>query len=126
MRQKPLIYIASPYTKGDPCINAHFQCRIFDELLDDGKVLPFIPLWTHFVHSTTPRPYEDWIEYDKVLLSKMNGVLRLNAVNEKLNYHVSESSGADGEVKFAREIGLPVFFNRQELYLWVDTVWSVA
>ena len=35
---KPVVYIASPYTKGDVAMNTHFQCKVFDRLLSDGKV----------------------------------------------------------------------------------------
>ena len=52
---KPIVYIASPYTKGDVSINVHFQCKIFDELMDDGIVFPVVPLWSHFQHTIFPR-----------------------------------------------------------------------
>ena len=77
---KPTVYIASPYTKGDPAINAHFQCKIFDQLLGDGKVLPVAPLWSYFQHILFPRPYNDWIEYDQAMLDLRAGPTRLNTI----------------------------------------------
>lgn len=76
---KPVVYIASPYTKGDPAINAHFQCKMFDELLTEGKVWPFAPLWTHFQHTVFPRPYQDWTSYDNALLPRFDACLRIAA-----------------------------------------------
>src|SRR5690606_24344559 len=58
---RPLVYIASPYTKGDPCVNARFQSEVFDQMVSDGICLPYIPLWSHYQHTLFPRPYADWI-----------------------------------------------------------------
>ena len=65
---KPSVYIASPYTKGDVAMNTHFQCKIFDQLLTDGKVLPVAPLWSYFQQLLFPRPHEDWIRYGRAML----------------------------------------------------------
>lgn len=113
---KPFVYIASPYTKGDPAINAHFQCKVFDELLSDGLVLPYAPLWTHFQHTIFPKPYKIWVDYDLAILPKFDACLRLSSVLEDLGYSVSESSGADGEVKEFERLGKPVFYRKQDLY----------
>ena len=117
---KPIIYIASPYTKGDPAINARFQCLVFDELMADGIVWPYAPLWSHFQHSIFPRHYQEWIDYDLALLPRFDACLRLNAHFTPLNYTQSQSSGADGEEKLFRELGKPVFYNKTDLYLWVQ------
>jgi len=119
--KKPIIYIASPYTEGDPAINVRFQCRIFDRLLTDGRVWPVAPLWTHFQHTIFPRPYEDWLEYDKALLHLYDGCLRLVAEEPSLNYKEEDSSGADGEVEVFRAMGKPVFHTIESLYEWVES-----
>jgi hypothetical protein len=118
--KRPLVYLASPYTKGDPAINTHFQCRIFDQLMDDGKVWPMAPLWAHFQHTLFPRPYDDWVAYDMAFLHTLDACLRLNAQYAKINYGESRSSGADAEVERFRELGKPVFHSIDELYKWVD------
>lgn len=118
---KPTVFIASPYTKGDPAINTHFQCRVFDQLLTEGKVLPIAPLWTHFQHTLYPRPYEDWIAYDQGLLPLYDCCLRLDAAHPAACYLQSESRGADAEVEAFRRLGKPVFFAIEDLYEWVDT-----
>lgn len=117
---KPVVFIASPYTKGDPAMNAHFQCRVFDQLLAEGKVLPVAPLWSHFQHMMFPRPYEDWIGYDQAMLPRYDACLRLDAVVDDLGYKVSESAGADNEVATFRRLGKPVFFDIESLYEWVE------
>ncbi len=95
---KPFVYIASAYTKGDPAINTNFQCRIFDQLMNDGLVYPYAPLHSHFQHTLFPRKYTDWTEYDLAILHKMDACLRLIATYPPMNYNVAESSGADAEV----------------------------
>jgi hypothetical protein len=116
---KPVVYIASPYTKGDPAINTHFQMRVFTELMNDGVVWPFIPLVSHFIHSAFPRDYRDWIDYDLALIDRMDACLRLDAVHKPLDYRVAESTGADGEVARFVELGKPVFYDKEALYAWV-------
>ncbi len=116
--KKPHAYIASPYTRGDPAINTHFQCRVFDELMDAGLVLPVVPLWSHFQHLMFPRPSQDWIDYDLALLERCDALLRLNAEHAGLDYLQSESSGADAEVAAALDKGLPLFGTVAALHQW--------
>src|SRR5688572_8416285 len=118
--RKPIVYIASPYSGGDVAMNTHFQCRVFDTLLSDGKVTPIAPLWSHFQHTVFPRPYDDWIAYDKALLHLYDACLRLDAEIAAADYKQSDSKGADAEVATFLRFGRPVFFNVQDLYSWVD------
>lgn len=120
--KKPTVYIASPYSSGDAAINTHFQCAVFDKLLNDGRVLPIAPLWSHFQHTVFPRPYQDWIKYDQELLHLYDCCLRLNAVNTRAGYERSESKGADGEVKAFQEMGKPVFTSIDDLMTWVASL----
>lgn len=123
MGKKPIVYIASPYTKGDVAINTRFQMQVFDELMNDGVVWPVVPLWSHFQHILFPRHYQDWIDYDLALLHLYDACLRLNATCPSLpTYLQSDSSGADGEVKAFREMQKPVFFTKEELYFWAEGV----
>ena len=118
MSKKPIVYIASPYTKGDSAVNTHFQCRVFDELMNAGKVWPVVPLWSHFQHIIFPRHYQDWIDYDLALIERYDACLRMNAIHLPLGYEQKESSGADGEVAKFTELGKPVFYSINELYDW--------
>lgn len=117
---KPVVYIASAYTRGDVAINVHFQCKVFNRLLGDGKVLPIAPLWSHFQHTLFPRPYQDWIDYDQALLRLYDCCLRLTVEHQNLSYTQHESSGADAEVETFEKAGKPVFTSIEQLYAWVD------
>lgn len=115
---KPLVYIASPYTKGDTGINVWFQMQIWHELVDDGIVTPHVPLLTHFLHLHRPRPYEDWTAYDFEMLAHMGACLRCSAVCDRVGYDLADSSGADAEVAWFEEHGKPVFYDKESLYEW--------
>ena len=116
---KPTVYIASPYSRGDVSANTHFQCKIFNQLLDDGLVLPVAPLWSHFQHTIFPRRYEDWITYDQEMLRLYDCCLRLTATIPSMGYSESHSSGADAEVETFKRLGRPVFNSIDDLYSWV-------
>jgi len=115
---KPLVYVSSPYTHGDPSINTHFQCTVFDRLLTGGLVIPYVPLWSHFQQAILPRTYNDWIKYDLDLIRSANfsACLRLAAENPSLGYRVNKSAGADVEVALFQELNRPVFYSIESLY----------
>lgn len=94
------VYIASPYTKGDVAVNVRTQLDMADQLMNLGFA-PFAPLYSHFQHMHKPRPYEDWIKIDLEWVKVCDCVLRLRG----------ESAGADGEVKFANDNKIPVFYH---------------
>lgn len=119
MADRPVVYIASPYTRGDVAINTRFQCEVFDTLMNDGVVWPVVPLWSHFQHILFPRKYQDWIDYDLALLPRYDACLRLNAKYESLGYEQKDSTGADGEVAAFIKMGKPVFYSVEDLYAWV-------
>jgi hypothetical protein len=101
---KTVVYIASPYTKGDVAVNVRESFVVADKLAELGY-LPYPPLYSHFWHFMSPHPYKFWIELDLEWLLHVDCVLRLPG----------ESSGADGEVKFALERNIPVFYSIDEL-----------
>ena len=65
LRQKVKVYISSPYTLGDVAVNVKIQMDAADDLMELG-MMPFTPLYSHFQHMAHPRPYEQWLEIDKV------------------------------------------------------------
>lgn len=101
---KRRVYVAGPYTKPDPCINTRNAILAGDEVWAAGFV-PFVPHLTHLWHTVSPKPYADWLAYDLEWLPTCDAVLRLPG----------ESSGADGEVARATELGIPVFHSVAEL-----------
>jgi hypothetical protein len=102
-----MVYVAGPYTKPDPCVNTRTAIMAGDRLLSAGLV-PFVPHLTHLWHTVTPRPYQDWLDYDMHWLKVCDAVLRLPG----------ESSGADKEVAEAGRLGLPVFHSIDGVIAW--------
>ena len=101
------VYIASPYTLGDVGANVAVSFRVADILLELG-FLPYPPLWTHFWHILSPKSYDEWMEMDKEWILRCDVIFRV----------IGESRGADQEVKFAYENGMPVFFAFEDLCKW--------
>lgn len=98
------IYIASPYTLGDVAVNVRESLFVADELVKN-QFVPFVPLLSHFWHLVSPKPYEVWLEYDLQWIESCDGLLRVGG----------KSEGADAEVEFAKEIGIPVFYSIEEV-----------
>lgn len=93
------VYIAGPYTRGDVMLNIREAILAADQVLAAGHV-PFVPHLTGFWHVISPHPYQVWIDMDLVWLAECDAMIRLPGV----------SSGSDGEVRFAEEHGIPVYY----------------
>ena len=109
MTTKKLVYIASPYTKGDVAVNVRKAIDAADNLAKHG-FLPFMPLMSHFWHMIYPHEYHFWTEMDLQWVERCDCVLRLPG----------ESAGADHEVKFAMALKLPVFHSLATLYAYYE------
>lgn len=98
------VYIASPYSKGDPQANTD---RSFDCALDliEAGFAPYAPLYSHYLHLRRPQDYRVWTKLDLIWVLKCDALLRLPG----------ESSGADEEVQFAKDNGIPVFYSLARL-----------
>jgi hypothetical protein len=94
------IYVAGPYTKGDVAQNVRAAANVYDYLGRMGHT-PFNPHLTHFQHMLFPQPYEFWLAQDMEWLKVCDAVFRLDG----------ESSGADKEVAWAVEHGLPIYYS---------------
>jgi hypothetical protein len=108
---RPLVYIASPYAKGDQIRNVRASLDVFNRLLEDGVVIPVAPLLACLVH---PRSVEEWMAYDLALLARCDAVLARDARHGQ--YVQVESAGRDAEVAFAEAHGIPVFWSIDRLY----------
>jgi hypothetical protein len=97
------IYIAGPYTKGDVAVNVKNAMDAANELINAGHY-PFCPHLSHFLHMNNPQPYQVWIDLDLVFLPDCDALLRLEG----------DSAGADGEVRKANELGMPVYYSIEE------------
>lgn len=105
--KRPRIYIAGPYTKGDPVLNTRTAILTGSKLLARGFT-PFVPHLTMFWHMLDPQDYEVWLNFDFEWVKTCDGLLRLEG----------ESSGADREVRVAVEHKIPVFFSLDSLYAY--------
>lgn len=105
------VYIASPYSKGDPAVNVRESFVIADDLLENGFA-PYPPLYKHFWHIIYPKPSHVWIKLNLEWLKKCDCILRLPGI----------SNGADGEVEFAKRIGKPVFYSIEEIVEYNNSV----
>lgn len=99
-----LIYIAAPYTQGNIALNVRRAIFAGETVLYHGHT-PFIPHLTHLWDLLCPKSWNEWMEIDKVYLSKCDGLLRLPG----------DSKGADIEVEWAREMNIPVYHDIKEM-----------
>ena len=100
-----VIYISSPYTKGDQGENVGAQINALHRIMDLGGC-PIAPLIYHYAHITRPRSYEEWMAiYEEWMAIDLELVRRADAVLRL----PGESAGADREVELAMQLGKPVF-----------------
>ena len=106
--ERPLVYIAGPYSSPDPVWNTHNTIGIAGQLADEGLVTPVVPHLTLLWHAVQPRSIDFWYEYDLAVLARCDAVLRLPGA----------STGADRETDFAESLGIRVFTDRAGLDAW--------
>jgi len=102
---KTKVYLASPYSIGDPEANVKAQIVAADDLLSAGFI-PFTPLLYHYHHLLCPRKYEEWLALDFEWIKSCDVLVRLPG----------ESKGADLEVAFAKGAGIPVCYGLEGFY----------
>lgn len=103
----PWVYVAGPYTTGDPVVNTQAAVAAANELLAAG-VVPIVPHLTMLWHLISPKPLVEWYEYDNAVLRRCDALLRLPG----------KSSGADQEAANAVDMGLPVFSTVKGVLNW--------
>ncbi len=99
------VYIASPYTIGDAAENVRRQIDCANVLMNKGFA-PYAPLTSHLHHIVHPRSHENWMKQDLEWVKACDCLLRLSG----------ESKGADIEVKYAKDIGIAVYYSKITLY----------
>jgi hypothetical protein len=109
-KDRPLVYVAGPYTRPDPVENTNRAILLAAELAEEGFVTPVVPHLTLLWHLVSPQPLTFWYGYDVAILDRCDAIYRIEG----------ESTGADDEVAFARAKELPVFTNRDELREWAQ------
>lgn len=111
--KKPLVYIAGPYSGGNVSRNVQHALHMGDLVYDIGGV-PMVPHLCHLWDLVDPHPYEHWLKLDLDTLEHCNALFRLEG----------ESPGAEREIDFALEHGIPVFRHFDELEDWL-LLWEV-
>jgi hypothetical protein len=89
---------------GDVAINVKVAMDVGTKLIEAGFAV-FIPHLFHFMHLYNPQEYERWLAMDFAVIRKCDGLLRIPGY----------SPGADREVVFATDHGIPVFYGIAEL-----------
>ena len=99
-----IVYIACPYTNGDPCVNVHNAIKIAEQVVEAGHT-PIVPILSHLWHLISPHEWEYWMKIDMELVKKADYVLRIPGV----------STGADKEVALAEKLNIPVVYSVKSL-----------
>lgn len=97
-RQRPVLYVAGPYTRPDPVINTHAACQVGLILFEQTEWVPMVPHITLAWHLATPKPIDFWYELDIYHMLRCDAIVRLPGA----------SSGADRELAVAIDHGLKV------------------
>lgn len=107
---RPLAYLASPYTSGNPDVVAE-RVRLFAltaaELERSGKVHVLSAMYNHLLvmHAADlPTTWDFWKSYSLTMLSKCDVLYVLRTPGW------DSSTGVAGEIQFANERGIPVEF----------------
>lgn len=117
MASRPRVYVAGPITGSDDMKkDIHKACVVTQRLVESGFAVytPQLSVFLEFVIGKT-LDWGTWLEQDKPWVLASDLVLRLPG----------ESAGADLEVAWAEEAGIPVFYSLSavlETYVGVRAV----
>lgn len=110
---RPMVYVAGPYSTGDPVVNTHKAIKVAGKI-HRMEGVPFVPHLSLLWHLVTPQPYNFWMDMDYHILERCDALYRISG----------ESPGADNEVEYSDDhCGIPVFREGRdgdiELYQWI-------
>ena len=94
---KPIVYVAGPYSANPTHCTTRAAITAM-AIFEAGDFIPMLPHLSHHWDAITPQPYTTWLEIDLGLLHGCDFITRMPG----------KSSGADGEMAYAEQIGLPV------------------
>lgn len=100
------VYIAGPISGGNAYMNCIAGIQVAEKLRLLGYI-PFCPHLSYWWHQVTgcKTTHKEWLSYDLRWLELCDVVLRIPG----------ESTGADMEVQYAKELGMPVLYSIDEL-----------
>lgn len=107
---RPLVYLAAPYAQPDPVANTHDTIMYAEALMAvDDLVTIHVPHLTLLWHAVNPHDAAFWYAFDLAVLAHCDALFR---------WDNGPSTGADREVEFALDHGLPVFRDEGSLFEW--------
>ena len=108
---KKRVYVSAPLTSsGDPQENLAVAMRAAEAVFDMGAA-PLVPHFSiQYDEKYTKRDHNFWMSIDLPYVATADALLRLPG----------ESKGADAEVDFAVQSGVPVFESLPSLKVWLD------
>ena len=98
------VYVAGPISKGDFVVNTRRAIDTAEELRKQGYV-PYVPHLDFLWRLIYPLTWDEILTFDEEWVSQCHALLRLYGY----------SPGADREVRLAEKLGIPVFFNIDDL-----------
>lgn len=106
LTRRTRVYVAGPMTgSGNPYSNIYDGLNVGIRLLDAGFA-PYVPHLTCILEMTQGQRERDvWLSLDRAFLLTCEGLLRLPGT----------SPGADDEVRWAKDAGIPVFYSVGDL-----------
>lgn len=108
---RPVVYVAGPF-RSDPFAGIRNAIVVADRLEETGIITAWVPHQNAMWDLVCPHTAGFWLDYDLAQLAKSDALLRIPGASE----------GADDEIDFAREVGMPVFYDEETTILWAK-VW---
>lgn len=109
--ERPLVYVAGPYTRPDPVLNTRVAIEAAEQLHATGLATCVVPHITLLWHLAAPHDVDYWYGLDLATLRRCDALYRIPGA----------SSGADDEVAFAKGHAIPVFDDYAALLRWLET-----
>lgn len=107
------VYIAGPISKGNHAKNMRVAIFAADAVFKHGHY-PYVPHLDFLWEVVAPNAYEDRLRLDHEWLKVCDALIRL----------AGDSPGADREVKWAEEIGIPIYWGVEQFLDKVPRVWA--
>jgi len=102
---KPIkVYVSGPFSHGDEAKNVEIAVDRGEELLQLGFI-PYVPHLNEVWSKYHPHTWDEWLEFDKFWVSQCDALIRIPGI----------SPGGDVEVNYAITLGIPVFYETEDL-----------
>jgi len=103
-----LIYVAGPIS-GNELANIGKAVTVANMLMDWGFAVICPHSMSALMQMTKPRTHQEWLQMDFEIIRRCDALFRI----------AGPSVGADMEVKFSKDNGIPVFYDMRSLIGWV-------